>query len=55
VARRRQRVSEAHALDRAVRAAVQAERPGTGIDQITSLDALVDRATAQSRFSSETD
>jgi len=37
----------------AVRAALQAERPGTGIDRITSLDALVDRATAQPRFSSQ--
>jgi putative ABC transport system permease protein len=37
----------------AVRAALQAERPGTGIDRIASLDALVGRATAQPRFSSQ--
>lgn len=38
----------------AVRAAIRAERPATGIDRVVSLEDLVDRATAQTRFSALT-
>jgi putative ABC transport system permease protein len=37
-----------------VRQAVEAVQPGTGIDRVTSLDALVARGTAQPRFTAQT-
>jgi putative ABC transport system permease protein len=41
-------------LDAAIQAAAQAAAPGTRIDQVSSLDALVSRATAQPRFTART-